>query len=77
MAKSDIYSKVLAYMCENYNYDLYATNLNTKAISHIQHTFASVPVSASENRIEATKIALQDFLMQFFKKFLSTKMRRD
>ena len=57
MAKSDIYSKVLAYMCENYNYDLYATDLNTKAISHIQHTFASVP----DRQIHALKQELIAF----------------
>ena len=66
MAEVDIYSSVLDYMCENYDYSLYATDFNSKAVSSLQRAIASVPTQAGVSRVEATKTALQDFFNATF-----------
>ena len=68
MAEVDIYSSVLDYMCENYDYSLYATDFNSKAVSSLQRSIASVPTQAGVSRNEATKTALQDFFDAIFQK---------
>ena len=68
MAEVDIYSSVLDYMCENYDYSLYATDFNSKAVSSLQKSIASVPTQAGVSRNEATKTALQDFFDAIFQK---------
>ena len=64
-------------MCENYDYDLYATGFDSKLVASLQRSITSVPTAAGGTRVDATKTALQDFFMQYFKKFLSMKMKRD
>ena len=66
MEKSDIYSNVLDYMCENYDYSLYATDFNTKTIMQMQDTYGLVV--SSKKKIEETKTALQDFFDAIFQR---------
>ena len=68
MAEADIYSSVLDYMCENYDYYLYATDFNSKSVSSLQRSIASVPTTAGGSRVDATKTALQDFFDAIFQK---------
>jgi len=68
MAEIDIYSSVLDYMCENYDYDLYATSFDSKLVASLQRSIASVPTAAGGTRVDATKTALQDFFDAIFQK---------
>jgi len=68
MAEVDIYSSVLDYMCENYDYSLYATDFNANGISSLKRSIASVSTTAGTNRIDATKVSLQDFFNAIFQK---------
>ena len=68
MAEIDLYSSVLDYMCKNYDYSLYATSFDDKAVSSLQRSIASVSTKAGENRIDVTKTALQDFFNAIFQK---------
>lgn len=68
MAEADIYSSVLDYMCENYDYYLYATDFDSKSVSSLQRSIALVPTSAGSTRVDATKTALQDFFDAIFQK---------
>ena len=68
MAESDIYSSVLDYMCENYDYYLYATDFDSKSVSSLQRAIATVPTTAGGSRVDATKTALQDFFDAIFQK---------
>jgi hypothetical protein len=68
MAEADIYSSVLDYMCENYDYYLYATDFDSKSVSSLQRSIASVSIAAGGSRIDATKTALQDFFDAIFQK---------
>ena len=68
MADTDIYSCVLDYMCENYDYSLYATDFSAQYVSTLQRSVASVPTPAGGTRIDATKTALQDFFNAIFQK---------
>lgn len=68
MLKEDLYTALLEYMCENYDYSLYATDLDAKHISFMQRTLASVPTTAGQNRTHLLKIALFDFFNAIFQK---------
>jgi len=68
MAEIDIYSSVLDYMCENYNYDLYATDLDSKSVSLLQSAIASISTAAGGSRADVTKTAFQDFFDAIFQK---------
>ena len=68
MVETDIYSSVLDYMCENFDYSLYATDFNAKEVSLLQRSIASLPTPANSNRMVATKAALQDFFNAIFQK---------
>lgn len=68
MAEEQIYTKVLDYMCENFDYSLYATDFDAKSVAILKNTIASVPTSAGNSRTEATKTALQDFFDAIFQK---------
>lgn len=68
MAEADIYTGILDYMCENYDYSLYATDFDSKAVSLLQRSIASIPTRAGENRSVAVKTALQDFFNAIFQK---------
>ena len=68
MAEEQIYTKVLDYMCENFDYSLYATDFDARAVSLLKSTIASVPTSAGNSRTDATKTALQDFFDAIYQK---------
>jgi hypothetical protein len=68
MQREDMYTSVLDYMCENYDYSLYATDFNARAVSAMQRHIASIPTPAGLNRISLIKIALHDFFNAIFQK---------
>ena len=68
MAAMDIYSSVLDYMCENYDYSLYATDFDAKSVSLLQRSIASISTPAGVSRTDAIKTALQDFFNAIFQK---------
>ncbi len=68
MQEADIYSSILDYMCENYDYTLYATDFNAKRVSSLQRAIASVQTTVGTSRAEAIKTALQDFFNAIFQK---------
>ncbi len=53
-------------MCKNYSYTLYATDFDSHALSSLQRAIASVPTTAGNSRVVATKYALQDFFNALF-----------
>jgi len=61
LAEDKVYSSVLDYMCKNHSYSLYATDFDALAVSSLQRAIASVPTTAGNSRVVATKYALQDF----------------
>lgn len=68
MAEVDIYTSILDHMCEKYDYSLYATDFDTRSISLLQRSIASIPTPAGQSRNNATKMALQDFFNAIFQK---------
>lgn len=68
MQREDMYASVIGYMCENYDYSLYATDFNARFISSLQRALASVPTPAGQSRIGLIKIALHDFFDAIFQK---------
>ncbi|DAB31947.1 MAG TPA: hypothetical protein CFH79_06395 [Sulfurospirillum sp. UBA11407] len=68
MQKDDIYLTVLEYMCENYDYSLYATDFNFKRVSALQRYIASIPSSAGASRAQLIKVALQDFFHAIYQR---------
>lgn len=61
MVEDKVYSSVLDYMCEHYDYILYATDFDSRCISLMKRAIASVPSIAGSNRSVATKFAIEDF----------------
>jgi len=68
MAEKNIYTSILDYMCKNYEYSLYATDLDAKSISLLQRSVASLKIKAGETRNYSIKMALQDFFNAIFQK---------
>lgn len=68
MYKEDIYTKVLEYMCKNYDYSLYAADFNANHITNLQRSIASIPSTAGQSRIQVIKLALQDFFNAIYQR---------
>ena len=68
MVEDKIYTAVLEYMCEHYDYSLYATDFNSLHVTAMQRSIASQSSPAGESRVVAVRLALQDFFNAIFQK---------
>lgn len=68
MKEDKIYAAVLSYMCENYDYSLYANDFDALHVKSLRRAIASTPSGVSGDRMLKTKVALQDFFDAIFQK---------
>ncbi len=66
--KDDIYFDVLNYMCDNFDYSLYATDFNTKLISALKNSLTATSKTSDEISMTVIKVGLQDFFSAIFQK---------
>ncbi|MBL0686526.1 MAG: hypothetical protein JJV95_02140 [Sulfurospirillum sp.] len=68
MEKDDIYFDVLDYMCENFDYSLYAADFDTKLISDLKNSLTAKSEISEETFMVGIKVGLQDFFSAIFQK---------